>query len=124
MQQWNSQQNEQGAASITINGGFFWGQAGSCDDFPNSTSIIGPGSFQGPFTFNFTVNAQSNYCFAEGTLYGSAPGAVLSYTYAFPPVSQATVTGPATDGPIPLWAIGALGLCLIAIARKRINFAS
>jgi hypothetical protein len=97
-------------------------------NFFNSTT----GSLQGPRTYTATtgIGPQGqgyNYCVMVGSLpngSGVYPSGSYTLQYSYPGTSPPCVgctNGPATDGPIPLWALVSLGSGLVAIASRKLR---
>jgi hypothetical protein len=65
------------------------------------------------------VSCNSGYS-VTGTATSCSYGQLTEQTCAMTPPTD----GGTTDGPLPLWAIGALGVCLIGIASRRLKKAA
>jgi hypothetical protein len=61
---------------------------------------------------------------ATGNGYFSVPGASIAYSLGSLTLQSASGSGPspaAGDGPLPLWALGALGAGIVGVARRRLR---
>ncbi len=87
---------------------------------PGFNVSAGPTQSQGPIAFrtytftNLTASMSTTRLYFHGV---DSAGAILLTNISLTPQSSVAIA--ATDGPLPLWSLGALGSCLIGVVSLR-----
>lgn len=113
-----------GLGSIGVMGGWVPPTITGACEVPTTTTSSAPATggayfINGQLTINSTQ--YTKYCIIVAMAVqaaGGMPAVNINYTLSWAP-NPAFASSPVTDGPIPLWAYGLLGLVMFLIARRQ-----